>query len=575
MDSPLSLKEALFPLKESSMSAIADADCESFDDVKEYLHLNRVIESDLVTLLRAVKESGSKKLFLVCGNVGDGKSHLLASIRIAQPELLAGVTLHNDATESSEPDATFIDELNNLLEPFSDPNLVQGNEKIVLAINLGTLNNFLSADEESKFSELKAYVRDKNILEVGEIAECQFDEGSPFQFVNFCDHNLFSLTEDGPTSEIIETAIERIVSPAGPFYEAYEDQKKNSPKNCPICFNFAMLQSESIRKEISSLLIECIIRGEFSLSIRALYNFIYELIIPIDLESLDSQAMTKHINGYSSADFLRNIIPNYIFSHPELSPIFKQIQELDPASRRTETIDNTIIELMVSDAPLRVAAKYLPLDIIDDDMAQLLGDSSSDDTYVNTFIRTAFFWKKANTFLFQKTKYDTYMELMYGWYSGSGKALKPLYKLVQLAITAWNGQAEQGRINVDVGRQQLEYRTSEDISIKPDPFLPPEITSDNIHKFNTFLPVKFRVDGKSIQLTVTYNLYALFCKIQKGYRTTSLDHSNFVVFDDFVQKIAQAGEGHKKVFFTESSNRNQFVLELDNFGEFCFSEVGV
>ena len=575
MNTVLDLKEALFPLKESSKSAIADAASESFDQITKYLHLDRIIEGQLREFLESVKKSDSKKLFLICGNVGDGKSHLLASIRISQPELLDGIILHNDATESSEPDATFIDELNSLLAPFSDLNLTQGNEKIVLAVNLGTLNNFLSADEDNRFSKLEAYVRDNNILEVGEIVECQFDEHSPFQFVNFCDHNLFYLTENGPVSKIIETAIERVVSPAGPFYEAYEEQKIRSPKNCPVCFNFAMLQSEVIRKEISSLLIECIIRGEFSLSIRALYNFIYELIIPIDLEPLNSQAVIKRINSYSSADFLSNIIPNYIFSHPELSPIFEQIQKLDPAKRRTEIIDDTIIELMVSAAPFKVVSKYLPLDMINDDFTQTLHDSSSDATYINTFIRTTYFWKQPDTTLFQKTKYDSYMELMFGWHSGNGKTLKPLYKLVQQAITSWKGQTEQGQINVNVGRQQLEYRTSEEIIIKPDPFHPPNVVTDNVNQLNTFLPVRFKADGRQISLKVTYNLYALFCKIQKGYRATSLDHSNFVVFDDFVQKIARAGEGHKKMFFTESSSKNQFVLELDNFGDFCFNEVVV
>ncbi len=575
MDTPLSLKEALFPLKESSMSAIADADCESFDEIKQYLHLDRDIEKQLKGFLEDVKASNSKKLFLVCGNVGDGKSHLLASIRINNPDLLTGVILHNDATESSEPDATFIDELNNLLDPFSSHNLDQGNEKIVLAINLGTLNNFLSSDEENKFSELKTYVKANKILEVGDIVECQFDENSPFQFVNFCDHNLFYLTKDGPISEIIETAIGRVVHEDGPFYPAYESQKKSSPKNCPICFNFEMLQSESIRREISSLLIECIIKAEISLSIRALYNFIYELIIPVDLESLDPQALTKRIRNYTNAEFLQSIIPNYIFSHPELSSIFEQIQKLDPATRRTEIIDNAIIELMVSASPFETINKLLPLDLINDDLAQLLCTATSDDTFVNTFIRTAIFWKKADNALFQKSKYESYMELMFGWYSGDEKALKPLYRLVQHAVTSWKGQAEKGRINVDLGRQQLTYRMSENISIKPEPFQSPEATTESIYKFNTFLPVKFRVDGRTIPLTVTYNLYALVCKIEEGYRPTSLDHSNFVVFDDFVQNIATAGEGHEKVFFTESSNRRQFVLELDYLGDFLFKEVAV
>ena len=573
MNPTLTLKEALFPLKESSKSAIADADCESFDEIQEYLHLNRDIERDLRVLLEAVKNSDSKKLFLVCGNVGDGKSHLLASIRLKNPELLNGITLHNDATESSEPDATFIDELTQLLAPFSSQSIAQGNEKIVLAINLGTLNNFLSSDEGNRFSELKTYVKSNKILEVGDILECQFDENSPFQFVNFCDHNLFYLTEDGPVSELIETALERVVSKDGPFYVAYENQKNTSPPNCPICFNFEALQTAFIRKKISSLLIECIIKGEITISIRALYNFIYELIIPVDLEPLDYQAAIKRIKNYKNGDFLQNIIPNYIFLHPKLSYLFKEIKKLDPASRRGESLDNAIIELTVSTSPLRIVNQYIPPGKISDNLSQILSNKNPNNNHVNTFIRAAFFWQKEDNILFQNTEYETYMSLMLGWYSGDGKTLKPLYNLVQQAAISWRGQAGTGRINVDIGRQQLEYRISEDVNIKPDPPTPPMNLAESKCKFNAFLPVKFIVGHKKFQLTVTYKLYALVCKISNGYRPTSLDHSNFVVFDDFVKNIATAGDGHKKVFFTESSNGRQFILELDDFGDFCFNEV--
>ena len=555
------------------MSAIADAECESFDDIKKYLHLERDIEDKLKSFLELVKRSSSKKLFLVCGNVGDGKSHLLASIRINNPGLLADIKLYNDATESSEPGASFIDELNKNLAPYSDVNLATGNEKTVIAINLGTLNNFLTSDEENRFSRLQEYVRDKRILEVGDIEACTFNEDSPFQFVNFCDYNLFYLTKDGPQSELIEKAIERIVSPDGPFFEAYEHQKRNYPRNCPICFNFEALRALHIRKKISSLLIECIVQGEIIISIRALYNFIYEIIIPIDIEPLDHLEAIKCIKQYDEADFLRRIIPNYIFLHPELSNIFEQIQRSDPAIRRGETIDDAIIELVVSDSPLKIINKYLPLDNISEILSDILHKKSSSDEYINAFIRVAFFWPKTDNILVDNQAYEIYMKLMFDWYSGNGKSLKPLYSLVQNAVTAWRGLAGTGKINIDIGRQQLEYRVSEKINIKPEP--PSAISSlaEIIHEFNAFLPVRFRVGSRIITLAITYKLFCIIKKIANGYRPTSLDHSNFIVFDEFVQRITGSGEGQNQVFFTESANRRQFVLELDNFGDFCFNEV--
>ncbi|HFD31332.1 MAG TPA: DNA phosphorothioation-dependent restriction protein DptF [Gammaproteobacteria bacterium] len=573
MDQPTTIKEALFPLKESSMSAIADADCGSFDEIKQYLHLNRDIEYQLETFLEAVKKTDTKKLVLVCGNVGDGKSHLLAALQIDQPDLLSGITLHNDATESSEPKTTSLEELKNLLEPFSDEKLNYGTEKIALAINLGTLNNFLTSDSDNRFSQLKSYVKEKKILDVGDIVDSKYDEGSPFQSVNFCDHNLFNLTKTGPISEIIETALERIVSPDGPFFEAYKNQKTTYPKKCPICFNFESLQSQRIRKKISSLLIKCIVKGEIILSIRSLYNFIYELIVPIGFEQLDDQAAINKIQKFSTTEFLQNILPNYIFSHPELSCIFEQIQKNDPAIRRGEIIDETIIELVVSESPSNIINQHIAVDELSENVREYFLQNSSDDHFVNTFIRTAFFWPKSDNHLFRDATYNEFMQLLFEWYSGESKALKSLYNLVKNAAISWNGIAGPGKINVNIGRQQLEYRISEQVNIKPDPPRAPECHSEHILKFNTSLPLRYKVDGKTVSLYVPYSLFDLIIKIEKGYRATKLDHSDFVVFDDFVHRVTASGEGRHKVFFTESNNNRQFVLELDDFGDFCFTEV--
>lgn len=573
MDQTASIKEALLPLKESSMSAIADADCESFDKIKDYLHLKRDIEHQVTVLLEAVKKADTKKLVLVCGNVGDGKSHLLASIHINHPDLLSDITLHNDATESSDPKTTSLEELKNLLEPFSDEKLNFGTEKIVLAINLGTLNNFLTSDSDNQFLGLKSYVKEKKILDIGDIVDSKYDESSQFQSVNFCDHNLFYLTKKGPISEIIETALERVVSPDGPFFHAYKNQKKTYPENCPICFNFKAIQSDVIRKKISSLLIKCIIKGEIIISIRSLYNFIYELIVPIDFEQLDDQAAIKKIQESSNTEFLQNILPNYIFSHPELSCIFEQIQKNDPAVKRGEILDEAIIELVVSDSPSNIINQYIGVDKLNENFRKYFHQNASDEHFVNTFIRTVYFWPKSDDILFRDVAYSEFMQLLFSWYSGESKSLKPLYRLVKDAVFLWNGAAGQGKINVDIGRQQLEYRISEQVKMSPAPPPAPKYHSETILEFNTSLPLEYRADGQIIALNVPYSLFDLIMKIKRGYRTTKLDHSNFVVFDDFVHRVAASGEGRQKVFFTESNNNRQFVLELDDFGDFCFNEV--
>lgn len=271
---------------------------------------------------------------------------------------------------------------------------------------------------------------------------------------------------------------------------------------------------------------------------------------------------------------LQNIIPNYIFTHPELSHIFEQISKYDPAVQRGEDLDEAVIELMISGSPKAIVNRYISNESVDERILQLFSNADIDTHYVNSFFRFVYFWPNTSSMALKPDSYHQYMKLLYDWYSGNEKSIKPLYKLIQEAVVRWKGDAGKGKINVTIGRQQLEYRTSEKITIKPRPPKPPQNDKNEVNVFNTYLPVKFKVDGQEILLPVTYDLFELASKINNGYRPTTLDYSNYMIFNDFVEKAAMAGEGDKQVFFTESLNcKQQFVLELDDFGDFCFSEV--
>ena len=80
---------------------------------------------------------------MLSGSVGDGKSHLLSYMKYKHPDLMENFSIHNDATESFDPNLTAIETLNKVLEPFSDENINESNEKLILAINLGILSNLM------------------------------------------------------------------------------------------------------------------------------------------------------------------------------------------------------------------------------------------------------------------------------------------------------------------------------------------------------------------------------------------------------------------------------------------------
>jgi len=88
-------------LRTSSKEAVENANQFSF--FKDYLHVGRPIISDLEKILIENKNKEQGNLILLCGSVGDGKSHILAYLNKKSPELLRDYEIYNDATESFSP----------------------------------------------------------------------------------------------------------------------------------------------------------------------------------------------------------------------------------------------------------------------------------------------------------------------------------------------------------------------------------------------------------------------------------------------------------------------------------------
>ena len=68
------LMNYLSKLKKSSVEAVDSSD--SFSDFQKYMHVKREAEEELEFILKDV-QTKKKVLVLLCGSVGDGKSHIL------------------------------------------------------------------------------------------------------------------------------------------------------------------------------------------------------------------------------------------------------------------------------------------------------------------------------------------------------------------------------------------------------------------------------------------------------------------------------------------------------------------
>ncbi|EAY29874.1 DNA phosphorothioation-dependent restriction protein DptF [Microscilla marina] len=316
------LKPILGNLQEASREAVVDgSQVLQENGFKKYFHVKRPIQEELEAIIKTANKG--KQLVLVCGNVGDGKSHLLSLLHQQCPDAMKNFTVHNDATESNNPKETYLDTLEKLLHNFKDENLQdQVTDKIILAVNLGTLTNFL-AERGTNFGQLQAYVKQNNILDTDTEKDTK-KVSDVFSHVNFADYHLYELTEQGANSEVILSLFKRLTqnTPTNPVWASYQNHCVSCElaEKCPIKFNYEFVMEKQVQEKLTHLLIKCIVQYKHLISVRALLNFLHDLVVPLELAPLSTAEVYTKVKRYQVKTFINNIHPNYLFEHPDYQP---------------------------------------------------------------------------------------------------------------------------------------------------------------------------------------------------------------------------------------------------------------
>ncbi|MBU5310511.1 DNA phosphorothioation-dependent restriction protein DptF [Tissierella carlieri] len=578
------LVQELSKLKESSKEAVEGLG--EFTDFKIYMHIERDAQKDLQELIVKANESKRAQLILVCGSVGDGKSHIISYFKHKYTDIMNNFTLHNDATESLEPNKTSMDTLNEVLDDFSDEKIKESNKKFILAINLGTLNNFIDSQYGERFSILRDYVRDKKILDTN-IEDNRFDENNLFQFVNFSDYHIFTLKDGKVCSNYIKSLITKVTDPSE-FNIFYNSYKKNciecsNCNRCPIKANYELLTNEIVQESIVDLLVQCVIKNKIIISTRALINFIYELIIPRLYIDVNSPIFKNDISKLNNLDYIKSLMPNMIFNQKELSFIFEALNSLDPLDIRNQKIDDFIIEFNNSIDVLSYFKEYIDfpkgyIDKINNINFEETEDGKIRYELLKLFIRSYYICGKGNAFSLNDDIYQSYMESLYYWNIGDKLRLKGLYDNVKNGILRWNGESDKDQINIFMGKKQIKYKISEDIELKVDTSNLPENEEVELKKFATILSLQYKSEKleKAYEVNIDFNLYRLLIQVNNGYRPNKKDKNNFINFIEFINKLEETGSQNQKLIFTEKNREynNKYKLEYDaEFEYYRFVEI--
>ena len=572
------LIDKLSHLKESSREAVEGLG--KFSDFKRYMHIEREPQNKLQELIFKAYESEKAQLILVCGSVGDGKSHIISYFYNEYPDMMNNFNIHNDATESLEPNKTSTETLNMVLDNFSDEKIDQSHQKLILAINLGTLNNFIDSEYGKRFTKLKKFVRDRKILETG-IENNDFDSNSSFQFINFSDYHMFTLTDGKVRSEYIKTVMRKITATTDNnfFYKSYKENCSEcvNCKSCPIKANYELLANEKVQEEIIDLLVQCIIKDKIIISTRALLNFIYEIIVPVAEIDVNSIEFKRNIQRLNHIEYIKALMPNLLFNHKELSFIFESFSNLDPLNIRSKEIDDFILEFNNSADVLGYFKKYLDypegyIGKMDDVKLEEIQKHNIRFELLKLFIRSYRLCGKGEIFSLKDTVYEEFMRNIYYWNRGDKIKLKGLYDDVENGILKWNGDAGKDQVNTFLGKKQIKYRISENINLKVDTSNLPKNNDTELNKFITTIKLKYRSEKteQSYEIDLDYSLYKLLIQVNQGYRPNNKDKNHFIKFVEVVSKIEENGSQNEKLIFTEKNRdiNKKYKLEYDKEFEF-------
>lgn len=572
-----SLLNELLKLNISSGEAVESEN--NLNKFKSYIHVDRSIQDDLIKELERVVDEKSSHLVMLCGSVGDGKSHLLAYIKTKHPDLYSKFTIHGDATESHYTQKKAEDTLAEVLSSFDDENIYKSNEKFILAINLGVLNNFL----ESNYC-LERYTKLKEIIEQAHIFDSEIISQNIIQdkvsFITFSDYNLFELNGDVDSnyvsSNYISSLIKRITIKDyenNPFYRAYRMDKEKGYFS-PIMINYEMLCDEEVQKVLSEYIIRIFVEYKKIISTRDLLNLIYELIVPprIDEYSTDDNV----------SEFIDYLLPNMLFNNAERSDLLYLLSKYDPTAIRSKELDMFIMNFNISHNINEIFEEYFnsskaeSLNYYFVEYEDLFNCSDSEkQKLLITLIRFALFYGKSNFKLnFADKNYLKFLKYLYYYNIQNHSQYQNLFVDVKKAIFNLKGSIRKDYICID---ELDSFKVSKELKLKynPDSF---DVTFEDklSNRFKTSIKVYFSVlPGKNkIPLEVDFPLYSAICKLNKGYKPNKFEMENLILFDEFINNLINENKSDDLII-------NNLDLDVDftfeyneDFDSFTFERGG-
>lgn len=548
--SSCSLLQVLSRLRQSSLESVDSA--AEFAEYDEYMHITREIESDLRILLRKINASNKKTMIILTGSAGDGKSHLISFLKNKDVEnLLEGFQIINDATESNHPEKTAVETLAAKLEAFSDRNLenVQS-DRLILAINLGMLNNFINSSYGDQYDKLRNYLKKIDVFTGS--ASNEYEENSYFHTISFSDYQVFSLKDGTYDDSYLLEVFSKITAatPKNQFFQAYT-RCQNCPKNskCPLMANFAFFSLKNVQNVIAFRIIQAVIEERIIVTMREIQNFIYEILVSPDF-SMSTSGELNQSKEDTLKKYLHGSLPFLLYKGKSSSPLATSIRKNDPLSNRRQGQDEMLIELYSLNSLKKEAAQitektpFKLFSVVNEEYWQNLKGR----------IRSVFIdymlLLKHSLCLEVPDDFAEYIKYLFYYYlgtsrPGSNKELAPLFRLTISVIQKWYGDFGEERMCLDLSLRKFWILEEIDLNLKQR--LNPKKPKDQpIVHFQPSIELSQSGNDEN-RINLDYSLYTLLKAVEEGNNPTALERSTYIDFDRFIRKVLESGSLRKKV----------------------------
>lgn len=556
------LIDELKKLKKSSSESIDNE--KSFTSFKSYMHIERPLQIDLEQII-VNAESNPKALILVCGNVGDGKSHLISYLK-NEKKLLDDFAIHNDATESYSRNQTERQALAEALRAFNDDNIDDDSKsKVIVAINLGVLSNFIYSEEGKKFSRLRQYVESNRIL-VDEDYNSFDEEQSVFFHVNFGDYHLYQLNNGTVESQYISEIFNKVfgADENNPFYQKYLKCKSCANcDNCPVKTNYETMQNTITQRGIINILIEAIIKDKLIISTRELLNFIYDIIVHPAID-------TTTYKGNYKVEYL---LPNLLYDHAELSELLYHVSKYDLLKLRLEKLDEIITNYVNINNPITVFNDYIQPNPCLEAVKRNYNSRNvrwQKDPYLTLFVRLLRILPLSPEIKTVNEEYSDFVKYLYASKKGIYRQIKTLSKMVEDCVYKWTGSKDKKRFIInEVGDF---YSISTKLNLRIRRTINCEKVETVYDKFFEKITLCFLVGSENnkteLNLSIDYELFEMLVKIHNGYIVSAKEKSYYATFFSFVERLIKYSKYKTELYINKIDGEKKSYRLFDSYDEY-------